>query len=140
MSPSRFYSGATPFCNSNQWSHFRSRTMWILLYADDTVLYCSGKDSLVIESTLNLNLNRIANWFNDNNLILNLKKGKTKCMLFGTKSYESLSLNILGKPINFTDCYKYLGVTLDRRLNLTQHMGKNLQKSIVSCKAFTQNS
>ena len=43
-------------------------------------------------------------------------------MLFGTKLSENISLNILGNPVNDTNCYKYLGVTLDRRLNMTQHM------------------
>ena len=99
----------------------------VLLYADDTVLYFSGKDPVIIESALNLNLEKMAIWFNENNLVLNLKKGKTEGMLFGTKSFETISLKIFGKPINITDYYKYLGVTLDRRLNLSLHM-ENIYK------------
>ena len=99
----------------------------VLLYADDTVLYFSGKDPVIIESALNLNLEKMAIWFNENNLVLNLKKGKTEGMLFGTKSFKTISLKIFEKPINITDYYKYLGVTLDRRLNISLHM-ENIYK------------
>ena len=71
----------------------------ILLYADYTVLYCSDKDPLAIQSKLNLNLDKMATWFHENNLILNLKEGKTECMLFGNKSSESISLNIHGRGV-----------------------------------------
>ena len=43
-------------------------------------------------------------------------------MLYGNKSSESISLNIHGNPVSVTDCYKCLGVTLDRRLNMNQHI------------------
>ena len=42
------------------------------LYADDSVLYVGGSD--VIGEKLNSNLERIANRFFQNNLVVNLKK------------------------------------------------------------------
>ena len=56
----------------------------IILYADDTVIYFSDKDVLNIESTLNDEVNRVAKWMSDNHLTLNLKKGKTDFILYGT--------------------------------------------------------
>ena len=44
----------------------------ILLYADDTVIFTADKNCKVIEERLNNDLNKIANWFFDNNLIINL--------------------------------------------------------------------
>ena len=56
----------------------------IIFYADDTVIYFSDKDVLNIESTLNDEVNRVAKWMSDNHLTLNLKKGKTDFILYGT--------------------------------------------------------
>ena len=47
------------------------------LYADDSVLYVGGKTCDVIEEKLNSDLDQIANWFVQNNLVVNLKKTKT---------------------------------------------------------------
>ena len=56
----------------------------ILLYADDTVIFTVDKNCKVIEERLNTDLNKITNWFSDNNLIMNLKKRKTEYVLYGT--------------------------------------------------------
>ena len=59
------------------------------LYADDSVLYVGGKTCDVIEENLNSDLEQIANWFVQNNLVLNLKKTKTECVLYGTHQRTS---------------------------------------------------
>ena len=56
----------------------------ILMYADDTVIYFSHHSKITIERALQQELELISMWLNDNELIMNLKKGKTECMLFGT--------------------------------------------------------
>ena len=48
----------------------------IIKYADDTVLYTPGKDIYIIEQNLSQDLERLAEWFTENEMILNLKKGK----------------------------------------------------------------
>ena len=53
-------------------------------YADDTAIYLSDKSVCVIEEKITDDLFRIATWLEENELIINLKKGKTECMLFGT--------------------------------------------------------
>ena len=55
----------------------------IIKYADDTVVYLSDKD-VIIENELIEDLSRISTYFNENELIINLKKGETEAMLFGT--------------------------------------------------------
>ena len=52
------------------------------MYADDTTLLVSSSDPSILQNDLNLNLNKIADWFQSNNLTLSIKK--TKLMLFGT--------------------------------------------------------
>ena len=54
-----------------------------MLYADDAVLFTSSKISSDIEEDLNLDSIHINRLFIDNNLIVNLKKGKTEFILFG---------------------------------------------------------
>ena len=56
----------------------------IIKYADDTLIYVSGNDSESIQKKLNADILEVHNWLTDNDLSLNLKKGKTESMIFGT--------------------------------------------------------
>ena len=47
------------------------------MYADDTVLYHSHKDMKEIEKILSQDLCTVSKWLQENELVLNLKKGKT---------------------------------------------------------------
>ena len=105
----------------------------ILLYADDTVIYSSHTDIHTIESNLNNDLGNLANWFYNNNLIVNLKKGKTEYTVFGTdrklKNVEPVNIEMNGIVINRTSTYKYLGVTLDKSLNYVDHLDLMYKKA-----------
>jgi len=50
-------------------------------------------------------------WFRVNELIFNLKKGKSEVMLFGTGKFQ-VKLSVNGSTINTTTCYKNLGLHL----------------------------
>ena len=56
----------------------------IITYADDTVIYTSGKRKEDVEKALQEDFTSLADWLELNDLIINLKKGKTECTLFGT--------------------------------------------------------
>ena len=94
----------------------------LILYADDTVLYFADRDPIIIQNTLNYDANKISSWFLQNNLFLNLKKGKTEFLLFGTpqklKKLPKIQITINGVIVNEVVSYKYLGVILDKHLNL----------------------
>eukprot|EP00794_Sanderia_malayensis_P013254 gene13254-14618_t len=69
----------------------------IVKYADDTVIYVADKDITFINSKLTKDMDPIAKWLDQNALIINLKKGKTESLLFGTsqriaKQNETLSV------------------------------------------------
>ena len=105
----------------------------IILYADDTVIYFSDKDVLNIESTLNDEVNRVAKWMSDNHLTLNLKKGKTDFILYGTakklgKQTYNINVCINGTKVNKSTKYKYLGVLLDQQLNLHEQLATIYKK------------
>ena len=71
------------------------RNSRIIKYANDTVLYVAGNNIEIIESHLSDDLNLLVEWFKLNELILNLKKGQTEAMIFGTtKRLAMLNINL----------------------------------------------
>lgn len=104
----------------------------ILLYADDTVIYTCGKTKQEIESRLQEDFRRVAEWMEQNDLVTNMKKGKTECMLFGTKQrtkQHSLQIKFRNQTLSFTNSYKYLGIILDQSLSLTDHFATTYKKA-----------
>ena len=56
----------------------------IIQYADDTVIFFADKKVETIQKALNEDMEQIGEYCRENELLLNLKKGKTEVMLFGT--------------------------------------------------------
>ena len=78
----------------------------VIIYADDTVIFVPGKDIEIIEARLSADMKRVYEWCTDNELILNLQKGKTESMLFGTSKNLSQQPSVLNisfgdKTVNF---------------------------------------
>eukprot|EP00794_Sanderia_malayensis_P014738 gene14738-16273_t len=101
----------------------------IVKYADDTVIYVADKDVAVINSKLTKDMDAIAKWLDQNALIINLKKGKTELLLFGTsqriaKQNETLSVMYRSNKVLNTSHYTNLGIEIDSTLNLNSHFEK----------------
>ena len=105
----------------------------ILLYADDAVIYYANKDPRLIEEVINHEANLIASWFRKNNLFLNLSKGKTEFVLYGSKQKiarnSNCNITIDHTKINNVTSYEYLGVILDRYLCLNHQIDKIYKKT-----------
>ena len=107
----------------------------IITYADDTVVFVSGSSLDEIERKLNHDLQHLKAWFDENELLVNLKKGKTESMVFGTAKRLSktekneMKVEVNGTPIAGTSSYKYLGVYLDQTLNFAIHFEKTYKKA-----------
>ena len=85
----------------------------VIIYADDTVIFVPGKCVTIIETRLSADMKRINEWCLKNELILNLGKGKTESMLFGTsrnlaKQPSDLNIKYAHDNFQFTKTYKYL--------------------------------
>ena len=107
----------------------------IMKYADDTVLYVADKDIQSIKAKLSKDMECLADWLKSNELVLNLKKGKTESLLFGTlqkiaKQTESLEIKLSHQTvINNTTEYKYLGARVDSSLNLNSNLHTCFKKA-----------
>ena len=113
----------------------------IIKYADDAVIFSADKDYDKVERALYSDMNRLSEWFTENELLLNLKPGKTELLLFGTnqrlaKIPKNLEVIYNHQVINVTISYKYLGVELTSSLNLNCQFDGNYKKVLSRLKAL----
>ena len=107
----------------------------IITYADDTVLFTSAKHISVIQNNLNKDIDNLSSWFRDNELVINLKNGKTECMLFGTGKRlgilpeNNLVMKIGQSIINSTNSYNYFGTELAPTLLFNTYFDKIYKKA-----------
>ena len=107
----------------------------IIMYADDTILFYSQKNMNDIQEGLDKDMNAVASWFNQNQLVINLNKGKTESMIFGTsqklrkEGNPELTISVGANQIRSTSSYKYLGVQLDATHSFNQHLNCVLKKT-----------
>ena len=93
----------------------------LLLYADDTCLIYTAKDTKTIKEQLNSDFNSLCEWFIDNKLSIHFGEDKTKSILFGTKRHlkNQTDLDIKYGDIKIKQHNKvtYLGCILDSNLS-----------------------
>ena len=93
----------------------------MIMYADDTTLFCNFNDPNITEETLNEELKKLTRWLNANQLSLNV--GKTKFMVFHSARkvvrYPVLVIN--NTPIERVTNFNYLGLQLSNDLNWDKH-------------------
>ena len=101
-------------------------------YADDTVLYSTGKSLNLALKDMQQSLKSLERWCNTNGIYVNLNK--TRFMLFGSKmtlakvQHEEVNLLINKHPITRVHSYCYLGITLDEQLNFELHAQQTIRK------------
>lgn len=101
----------------------------VIKFADDTVIYVSRKSKVEIEKDLNTDLQKILDYFTKNELVINLKPGKTESIMFGTRKKlnqdnQSINLQYNSQPISTTKEYKYLGTILDQTLSFNTNFNR----------------
>lgn len=100
-------------------------------FADDTASFTSSNDVDLIVSRLQLSLENLHSYFTKWKLKLN--EGKTEAILFSRHRNEPKSkLKIGGHTIPWAKSVRYLGVTLDKKLNWSKHISNIRRKGIVA--------
>ena len=95
------------------------------LYADDTTIYFSNADKLVLEKNLQSSLNCLQKWCRENGMILNIDK--TKVMLIASRQKRTVlgdtifNLQYNDIDIKMTTSDKVLGIYVDNNLTWNNH-------------------
>ena len=96
----------------------------VAMYADDTVLYFSSTILRELEHSLNIDLDLLCKYFNDNLLTLNVEK--CKFVLFGSPRklnlFRDLSLEINAQILERKECLEYLGIKLNQNMSWSDHI------------------
>ena len=81
-------------------------------------------------------LTKPKSWFDSYELIINLRKGKTESIIFGTSKRRNklnskvMEIELNGIKINGTSNYKYLRIHLDQSLAFENHSSKTYKQAI----------
>jgi 3-polyprenyl-4-hydroxybenzoate decarboxylase len=107
----------------------------LFLYADDSALVTSGKNSKEIESSLNKELLSLSKWLEMNKLSLHL--GKTESIVFASKYHlkklSKININCKDVEIESKDKIKYLGAYIEQDLSGNCMGTKVVKKSNCWC-------
>ena len=102
-----------------------------LVYADDSALLVSGKNTQLIQESLSSELEAAREWLVNNKLSLHL--GKTESILFGSKrklhTCSSIQVKCAGTTLTCRTHDKYLGIELDQSLTGERVANKIICKS-----------
>merc|ERR1712002_317095 len=100
-----------------------------ILFADDTNIFHSHKNINTLNSMLNNELSKVAQWFKCNKLSLNINK--TNFIHFRNINSPRMRLNLFIDNMSITEktSTKFLGVTIDSNLNWNEHI-KNIHTTV----------
>lgn len=100
-----------------------SEILKFFLFADDTSLFFSHRNTNMIETVMNNELKSVSNWLIANKLSLNVKKSNV--LLFRNKNDSNdLKINLVidNKPLQEKNYAKYLGLLIDNKLTFSNQI------------------
>ena len=101
-------------------------------YADDITVYTSDKNPYAVGSALEGDLERIAGWIKANCLMMNVAKTQLMTMCRRGKEEEAKKVKVRVGEVELPkqEAVKYLGVVVNRHLNLKQYIDGVRKKSL----------
>ena len=100
----------------------------IYMYADDTLIVTKSNDIQNVTSEIQDALEKMFNWCNANKLSINLSKTKHMTILH-TKPDLEPTVHVNNKCISTVKSYEYLGMILDYRLTMNDHIDNMWKKA-----------
>jgi len=100
-----------------------TRQTKVIAFADDLVILTKGDTTAEAENYMNLELQKISNWAQNNKLKFNENKSKT--MLLSRrrrKERKEVELYVNNRIIEQVNTIKYLGIILDNKLTFREHV------------------
>ena len=93
------------------------------MYADDHQIYYTGRDQSSVTSQLRDSAHTATKWYDSNLLAGNLKKYRTMNIGY-SRDHDSAEHTICvnNEEIKTVETLKLLGVTIDSKLNFTDHI------------------
>lgn len=98
------------------------------IFADDLALWKKHKDVEVAIKLVNVGLARVDSWFCKWRLSINASKSQAFIATLKTKASVGF-LTVGGKPIDWVDVVKYLGVHFDKNMSWKTHILKAIDKA-----------
>ena len=99
----------------------------MILFADDTTIYASHRNSTYLNYILQRDFDRLQDWFTANKLTLNLKK--TVTMKFWPEQMDNeIKIITTEDPLPSVESTRFLGVTIDNKLTWTIHTDNLIKK------------
>ena len=111
-----------------------------MLYADDTLLFTSGKNITSLTNKLSSNIEKLIQYFQAHQLNVNVNK--TNFIVFGNKNQtqtlpvQNAKLDVSGEIIESNKEAKYLGVTLDQNLTFNTQISSILKKMAIGIRTI----
>ena len=104
-----------------------SSLLKFIIFADDTNLFYSDSDVVLLQRNVNIELSKLSVWFRANKLSLNISK--SNYILFGHKLYPSVFTVMIDNLIlNHVNTAKFLGITVDEKLTWGPHIKQTATK------------
>ena len=109
------------------------------LFADDTCLVIHSANPDLLKNNITSELQKVHIWTNANTITVNTQKTMTLILPPKiTNPSPDIEIQFLNSSISANDQIKYLGITIDSRLNFEKHIGivaKKISRSLgVMCK------
>lgn len=101
----------------------------LILFADDTNLFCSHKDFFSLGNIINGEIEKLSEWFKANKLSINIKK--SNYMIFKPRQkglVNDLSITLNGHIIDRVKEVAFLGVILDEHFSWKPHISQVARK------------
>lgn len=101
------------------------------LFADDTSLGYSSRDTTQIQSVISHDLSELSEW--SKKWLMSFNPAKTEIMLFSYIETPEMNFTFNGKRIEVTDFHKHLGVTFSKDAKWNTHVDniiKNVSKHL----------
>ena len=100
----------------------------LLKFADDSAIIAlmrSQADEILYDNYVG----EFTSWCENHNLLLNVSKTKELIIDFRIKKDPLLSIKIKGQDVTEVNSYKYLGVTIDNKLQWDEHASNTFKKA-----------